>query len=812
MSIQEKQSLKIFFLVLFIGAIMMVQPVAGKSVYLSANHHTGAFDAWNIDSDGLVSYQATYTLNHALEPAGIAIDAVTGEGNDPLMFVTSEGSYGGVEVINPVTLAFHGVGPGPGNMGGVDVDDIDNVFFAIQRGTSDYVGIGTSELYIYGYNDDGSGITQLAHITLPNHGYGMGLALDDARDILWVGDIQYSMVKAYDVNVSDWNDIAEIPTLSFTVSHSPIDVAVDSKRNLVYTVAGWAGSTLLSKYDVDAEVETTTDCGAGMGIAVDEITGYVYMTRGGLSGYYPPSHDDIAVWDCSTSPFTLLQETPDIGNPAGIAIGNVSYNPLNLAKNDVVVGYGIYVGQEFTYEITSDNTANAFDVTGVTIVDNMPPELDFVSESVGGVPGTGVFDAPSHTVTWDIGTIPAGQAGPLVELVVEVNESAIPNTTIYNYCTIESDQTPPTTVIGDDPDDPNPSPGSPVVPVPFGCVAGYVTADCPAPGSALLGVVIDVNDGNGDLTSAVTDANGYYEICDILAGDHTVTIVTPLGYYVSPEEQPVTVVGGETANVDFALTCVEITASPRTIGFWKHQIGVATGGKGKAQIDAPTLCSYLDLIENHFNGNAINEVIVYQPPISGLCEAKLPVLKSLMNLKGSVDMIDRAKQQLMALLLNVAGGKLSQTEIISADGATVSQAITYCDNLIDDPAGDHEMAKTICDEINNNREVAAGMIPLSTVNIAYKQGGIPVTYALSQNYPNPFNPTTGISFTLPQASDVKLEIYNIMGQRVAALVDGHLEAGEHVVQWNASDVASGVYFYRLHAGEFTETRKMMLLK
>jgi len=279
MSTRQSQPLKIFFAALCVLAVAMVGPAAAKSVYLSANHHTAQFDAWNIGSTGLISYQATYTLNHALEPAGIAIDAVTGLGNDPLMFVTSEGSYGGVEVINPVTLQFHGVASGPINMGGVDVDDIDNIMYAIQRGTSGYGGSGTSELYIYGYNDDGSGITQLAHITLPNHGYGMGLALDDSRDILWVCDCQYSMVKAYDVNVSGvWANIVEIPALSFSVSHSPIDVAVDSKRNLVYTVAAWAGSPLLTRYDVATGVETTVNLVyGGIGIAVDEVTGYVYM-------------------------------------------------------------------------------------------------------------------------------------------------------------------------------------------------------------------------------------------------------------------------------------------------------------------------------------------------------------------------------------------------------------------------------------------------------------------------------------------------------------------------------------------------------
>lgn len=801
---RRNHSIMMISLLLLVGTILIVQPVVGKSAYLSANHHTKQFDAWNIGSTGLISKQATYWLSHATDPAGIGIDGATGVGNDPLMFVTTEGT-GGIEVINPVTLTFHGVAPGPVNMGGVDVDDIDNIVYSIQRGTSSWGGNGTSNLYIYTYNDDGTGITQLANITLPNHGYGMSLALDDSRDILWVCDYQYSMVRAYDVNVSGvWTNIAEIPSLSFSVSHQPVDVTVDSRRNIVYTVS--YNSSLLSKYDVDAEIETTvTMSHPGMGIAVDEESGYIYMTHG-FGGDY------LQVWDCSITPFSSLQTTAPVGNPAGIAIANVSFNPLNLAKNNEIQGEGIWVNQTFTYEIICDNLDNTVDATGVKIRDDMPIELDYISETVDGVSGTGVYDPIAHTVFWDIGTILAGEAGPLVELVVRVNNNAVLGTTIYNKANIWADVIDTTTVTPQPPCDTCGSPGDSIITPPFGDVIGQVYADCPVPGTGLLGVEVDVYDTLGNLVAnAVTDVNGYYEVLELEANDYTIIVVTPLGFQASPDEQAITVLGADTVIVDFALTCMEITASPRTIGFWKHQVGVATGGKGNAQIDASTLCDYLDLIEGHFNGNAINQVIVYQPSVSDSCADKLQVLKALLNLKGSVDMIDRAKQQLMALLLNVAGGKISQTEIISADGATVSQAITYSDNVIDDPAGDYETAKTICDEINNNREVAAGIIPLSTANIAYRQGGNSVTYALSQNYPNPFNPTTTIGFSVEEQSDYKLTIYNVTGQMVRQFF-GVARVGDNSVVWDASSSGSGVYFYRLETEVFTDSKKMILLK
>jgi len=89
---------------------------------------------------------------------------------------------------------------------------------------------------------------------------------------------------------------------------------------------------------------------------------------------------------------------------------------------------------------------------------------------------------------------------------------------------------------------------------------------------------------------------------------------------------------------------------------------------------------------------------------------------------------------------------------------------------------------------------------------------VPDGFQLDQNYPNPFNPTTLISFTLPEATHVKLEIYNIMGQLVSTVVEGYREAGNHTAIWNGNDAASGIYLYRLEAGEFVNTKKMVLLK
>jgi hypothetical protein len=88
---------------------------------------------------------------------------------------------------------------------------------------------------------------------------------------------------------------------------------------------------------------------------------------------------------------------------------------------------------------------------------------------------------------------------------------------------------------------------------------------------------------------------------------------------------------------------------------------------------------------------------------------------------------------------------------------------------------------------------------------------LPTTFSLAQNYPNPFNPTTTISFDLPRKADYTLTIYNVLGRQVQQF-EGSSPAGSVTVEWDATDFASGVYLYKLTAGDFTASRKMMLLK
>jgi hypothetical protein len=89
---------------------------------------------------------------------------------------------------------------------------------------------------------------------------------------------------------------------------------------------------------------------------------------------------------------------------------------------------------------------------------------------------------------------------------------------------------------------------------------------------------------------------------------------------------------------------------------------------------------------------------------------------------------------------------------------------------------------------------------------------IPVKYDLRQNYPNPFNPVTNIEFDIPNSGYTKLTVYNSLGQLVATLVDQDLSAGTYSYSFNAENLSSGMYIYKLESGEFTQTRKMTFVK
>lgn len=112
-----------------------------------------------------------------------------------------------------------------------------------------------------------------------------------------------------------------------------------------------------------------------------------------------------------------------------------------------------------------------------------------------------------------------------------------------------------------------------------------------------------------------------------------------------------------------------------------------------------------------------------------------------------------------------------------------------------------------------SRSVEVDPRPFHTANLTTSVRLIkPARYQITQNYPNPFNPTTNIQFDLPKESFVTLKVYNLLGQELATLVDEKRSAGRYQIQFNGASLPSGIYFYRLTAGDFVPTKKCLLLK
>jgi hypothetical protein len=175
----------------------------------------------------------------------------------------------------------------------------------------------------------------------------------------------------------------------------------------------------------------------------------------------------------------------------------------------------------------------------------------------------------------------------------------------------------------------------------------------------------------------------------------------------------------------------------------------------------------------------------------------------------------------LAVISGVSG--LIATLYISVDEAAVSGNIQINGQLSDDPVdfGGLTIHRFTRPEFSEETglttivpDLEGGLIEVknSTAVDDFSDGLLPTSMELMQNYPNPFNPATTISFALPERADVRIDVYNMLGQNIAVLAEDSYEAGQYDIVWNASGKPSGVYFYRLNVGNEVLTRKMVLMK
>ena len=171
----------------------------------------------------------------------------------------------------------------------------------------------------------------------------------------------------------------------------------------------------------------------------------------------------------------------------------------------------------------------------------------------------------------------------------------------------------------------------------------------------------------------------------------------------------------------------------------------------------------------------------------------------------------------------LGAAELAQPRVLSqADGEVAIAA--YGEPVVDGEIGLSLVFRATTDIESGVIELTSARLsdPNYTLNQVMSLGAVeietrPQVFALADNYPNPFNPETTIKYELPAAAQVRLEVFNVVGQVVRTLVAEPQSAGRYVVQWDATNdnqqsLSSGVYFYRIHAGDFLKVKKMLLLK
>jgi len=168
-------------------------------------------------------------------------------------------------------------------------------------------------------------------------------------------------------------------------------------------------------------------------------------------------------------------------------------------------------------------------------------------------------------------------------------------------------------------------------------------------------------------------------------------------------------------------------------------------------------------------------------------------------------------------LTGKAGGDFTFTPASGVHGTEVTVSIDANGLDVGDYTGEITLSSSETSNPTQVIPVELRVDQLVSVKSFDDGDNLPSTFALDQNYPNPFNPTTQIAFDLPTKSHVTLTVYNVLGQRVVTLVDEKLAAGKYVADWNGrssggTEVASGIYFYRIHTERFVQTKKMVLLK
>jgi uncharacterized repeat protein (TIGR01451 family) len=425
-----------------------------KSLYVisSINQSPTPIQSYDILNEN-ITYQTTYSVPyHGIGAVGITIDTDTN-----FLFVTYESSDV-IQLIDGTTMTGAGSvnAPGSSNLAGIVIDQEKELVYTVDR--------NTANLYIYNWNTWSHTLTLNQQLSLSGISKAHGIALDESRGLLYIGDLT-TTVKVFDT--SDWS-----LSSTFNVSQPVMGIAVDTLHQIVYTgnaYGNYGSQGLLCKYDLTSSTETTqnirTVTGFSsdnvLGLAVDKDSGIVYLTTGNQGS---GGSDKLMVFD---SDLNLLDSTGDIGDPTGVCVPgkDISFNPLMLTMYTALGSRPVGTDSDLTYHICFSNPTDGI-VTGVELVDTIPAGATFVSAT-----GTFIDDSINGRISWDFGNINPGDSH-CVDITLHI--TAADGEQVKNSVTIYSDDYQPTTredvkYVTNDPDNQQ---NIPIGPVPMLQVPG----------------------------------------------------------------------------------------------------------------------------------------------------------------------------------------------------------------------------------------------------------------------------------------------------------------------------------------------------
>jgi uncharacterized repeat protein (TIGR01451 family) len=396
-------------------AVLMAGGLNGakaKSLYVIAdiNASPTPIHAYDIQGSQLV-FQAAFTIPSVAGGAvGITIDTVSST-----LFVTYEGSNT-IQLVDAVhfTPLQSIEAPGAVNLAGIVVDQKKRKVYAVDR--------RRTLLYAYSWDSSRKELTLDPNmpVTLENVSLAYGIALDEARGLLYVGDAT-DTVRYFDT--ATWAYMGGV-----TVTQPAIGVAVDGARGFLYTgnsYSGFGSRNVMCRVNLRSGNVREVSVGEGndvLGIAVDKNTGLVYTTTGDEFGR---GSDEVLVFDANLN---NVYSTGDIGNPTGLCVPDteIGYNPFGLTKDDGLSNaQSVSPGDEITYELCYDNASNDIDGISVSLTDTLPGDTEFVS-------ATGAATHEEGLVTWFLGTLPAGASQQCQRLTVRVQATATPGSVLHN--------------------------------------------------------------------------------------------------------------------------------------------------------------------------------------------------------------------------------------------------------------------------------------------------------------------------------------------------------------------------------------------